>query len=93
MPSAYWDYVYDDVKAKNSSVKECPSAKPFYDGKSCISCTNSTQYFNLDTRKCQSCSGNFTYDKDQRDCIDISKGEHSVSGSPLKMSSTLFAHQ
>lgn len=78
MPSAYWDYVYDQIKAKNASVTDCPSAKPYYNGKQCISCTGSTEFFNLDSRQCQSCTGNFIYDESQRDCIDNTKGEFSV---------------
>ena len=93
MPTEYWNYVYDDIKAKNASVKDCPAVTPYYNGLACINCTAPTQYFNLDTRRCQACSNSSVYDATKRDCIDMSKGTYDVSGSALKMSGTLFSHQ
>jgi len=93
MPTAYWNQNYDNLLAQNKNRKDCPADKPFYDGVSCINCTNNTPYFNLDTRLCQSCNGSFVYDQTQRDCIDMSQSSYSVTPSALKMSGSLFAHQ
>jgi hypothetical protein len=47
--------------------------KPYYNGTLCITC-DSNEYFNLKTRKCQTCDSPFAYDEAQRDCIDQSVG-------------------
>jgi hypothetical protein len=47
--------------------------KPYYNGTLCITC-DSNEYFNLKTRKCQTCDSPFAYDEAQRDCIDQSEG-------------------
>lgn len=73
-------------------MKDCPQAKPYYNGTLCITCS-SNEYFNLKTRKCQTCETPYAYDPTQRDCIDHSEGQYQVQSSALKSSSTLFSHQ
>lgn len=93
MPTGYWNASHDQLQSENKARKDCPWDKPYYNGVSCINCTNATQYFNLDTRQCQSCEGSFKYDPIQRDCIDMSTGDYNVQPSALKMAGSMFAHQ
>jgi hypothetical protein len=47
---------------------QCPSDKPFYDGKVCIQCANPTPYFDLATKKCVNCPAPSIFNQDTQKC-------------------------
>lgn len=59
-----------DREAKIASPKKrCPTATPLFNGTACISCSNSL--YNLQSLKCVSCAGDYTYDKKNHTCVEL----------------------
>lgn len=85
-----WNYLYNQEKAANPNLQDCPAATPYYDGTSCITCSAPTQYFDLFHQACAQCNTGSTYSSTQKECLD-------QSGDPMspkleQMASTVFAH-
>jgi hypothetical protein len=51
-----------------SNGVQCPSDKPFFDGKVCIQCAAPTPFFDLGTKKCVSCDSPYTFNQDTQKC-------------------------
>lgn len=47
---------------------QCPSDKPFFDGKACIQCAAPTPFFDLSTKKCVSCDTPYAFSQDTQKC-------------------------
>jgi hypothetical protein len=43
-------------KSLKAGATVCPYTTPFFNGKDCIVCPKSDQYFNLDLKKCENCT-------------------------------------
>lgn len=58
--SPYKDLVENQEAVQNGTGLPCPSATPYFNGVSCISCPANT-YFDLNQKKCISCPAGTTY--------------------------------
>ena len=56
-----WRYFYVNNQTANPQLANCPTAKPYYDGTTCISCSPPAPYFSLTHRVCVNCAAGTTY--------------------------------
>ena len=61
IPFNEWRYFYVNNQTVNPQLANCPTAKPYYDGTTCISCVAPTPYFSLTHRVCINCAAGTTY--------------------------------
>ena len=85
-----WNYNYDQAKAANPDLQDCPPETPYFDGVECILCPEYAPYFDLELESCASCPEGSEYHSDQKQCLN----NQGVPQTPKleMMASTAFAH-
>lgn len=68
-PYNQWQDTYNQNKASNPKIADCPAAQPYFDGVNCIMCPSYLPYFSLSLRTCQNCPDTAPYNSNLKDCM------------------------
>lgn len=90
-PFNEWKYYYVNNQTANPQLADCPLAKPYFDGITCVSCHEPKSLFSLKHRVCTVCADGTTYDKTVRECLSSSGNIVTQSPTLAKMAAGIFA--
>jgi hypothetical protein len=66
---------YNEAKGKNPELRDCPLSAPYYDGRTCISCSADKPLFDLIAKKCL---GDTRFDEKLNSCVAAGQVEASL---------------
>ena len=86
-----WNYFYVNNQTANPQLSNCPTAKPYFGGNTCIACSGTTPYFSLTHRVCVNCAAGTTYNPTVRECLGTSGNIVTQNPTLVKMAAGIFA--
>ena len=63
--------LYNKRAEQYDNVTNCPTDKPFFDGKSCIQCPSNSPVFNIETSQCGNCPSGEQVDNTAKRCTAV----------------------
>ena len=91
LPFNEWRYYYVNNQTANPQLANCPTANPYFDGKTCINCVAPAPYFSLMHRVCVNCAAGTTYSPTVRECLSSSGNIVTQNPTLVKMAAGIFA--
>ncbi len=89
-PASQWRNWYTNNKTANPSLVDCTAPTPYYNGQTCIACSDPNfPYFDLVIKDCVRCPTGSSYSNGQ--CIFTSSS--ALSPNLASMAATAFTHQ
>lgn len=83
--------MYNNAKAANPNLQDCPPATPYFNGVKCIACASPYPYFDMYYHECVYCPSGSTYDSTKLQCID--SNNNTLSPTLESMAATAFTHK
>jgi hypothetical protein len=62
------------------NITNCPENNPFFNGSSCMNCSEEFPYFDISSNKCVSCDGDYEINLTIRKCVPAIKNTNYSAG-------------